>query len=115
MIDVLHPTATSNLVAIDIAKDCNVALMQETSGRQSFKFANRCADHDECVQYLHSLSGPVQIGLQPTGDYQGDRAPLRAAFDRVARKCNVSITARSIEYDHRQKTLGYRRRLHSAL
>ena len=77
MIDVLHPTATSNLVAIDIAKDCNVALMQETSGRQSFKFANRCADHDECVQYLHSLSGPVQIGLQPTGDYQGDRAPLR--------------------------------------
>lgn len=70
MIDHLHSTAASNLVAIDIAKDWNVALIQETSGRRcSFKFANRSADHNDFVRYLHSLSGPVHIGLEPTGDY----------------------------------------------
>jgi transposase len=70
MIDHLNFTAPSNLVAIDIAKDWNVVLTQEASGqRKSFKFANRSADHNEFVQYLHSLSGPVQIGLEPTGDY----------------------------------------------
>jgi transposase len=70
MIDHLNFTAPSNLVAIDIAKDWNVVLSQEASGqRKSFKFANRSADHNEFVEYLHSLSGPVQIGLEPTGDY----------------------------------------------
>jgi transposase len=70
MIDHLHSTAAANLIAIDIAKDWNVALIQEPSGRrQSFKFANRSADHNEFVQYLHSLSGPVCVGLEPTGDY----------------------------------------------
>ena len=70
MIDQLHSTAPTNLVAIDVAKDWNVALVQESSGRRrSFKFANRSADHNEFVQYLHSLSGTVCIGLEPTGDY----------------------------------------------
>lgn len=70
MIDQEHSTATSNLVAIDIAKDWNVALVQESSGRRrSFKFANRSPDHNEFVHYLHSLSGPVCVGLEPTGDY----------------------------------------------
>src|SRR3954447_18582814 len=70
MIDHSHFTATTNLVAIDIAKDWNFALVQEPSGRRrSFKFANRSADHNEFVTYLHSLPGPVQIGLEPTGDY----------------------------------------------
>jgi len=70
MIDHLHSTAAANLVAIDIAKEWNIALIQEPSGRrQSFKFANRSADHNEFVAYLHSLSGPVQVGLEPTGDY----------------------------------------------
>jgi transposase len=70
MIDHSHFTATPNLVAIDIAKDWNVALVQEPSGRRrSFKFANRFADHNEFVTYLHSLPGTVQVGLEPTGDY----------------------------------------------
>jgi transposase len=70
MIDHSHSTATANLVAIDVAKDWNVALIQEPAGRRrSFKFANRSADHNEFVTYLHSLSGPVQIGMEPTGDY----------------------------------------------
>jgi transposase len=70
MIDQRHSTIASNLVAIDIAKDWNVALIQECSGRRrSFKFANRAADHNEFVHYLHSLSGPICIGLEPTGDF----------------------------------------------
>ena len=42
MIDQQHSTGTTNLVAIDIAKEWNVALVQDTSGRRHrFKFANR--------------------------------------------------------------------------
>lgn len=70
MIDHPHSTAAGNLVAIDVAKDWNVALVQESSGqRRSFKFSNRRADHDDFVGFLHSLAGLVQIGLEPTGDY----------------------------------------------
>jgi transposase len=70
MIDPLNSTTTANLVAIDIAKEWNVALIQESSGqRRSIKFANRFADYNEFVQYLHSLPGPVCIGLEPTGDF----------------------------------------------
>lgn len=87
MIDQQHSTAASNLVAIDIAKDWNVALMQETSGRrQRFKFANRGTDHDRFVQFLRSLSGPVRIGLEPTGDYHRPLAHrlLREGFEVVS-------------------------------
>jgi transposase len=70
MIDQQHSTAAINLVAIDIAKEWNVALVRDASDRRHrFKFANRRADHDCFVQFLHSLSGPVKIGLEPTGDY----------------------------------------------
>jgi hypothetical protein len=70
MIDRDHSTSASNLAAIDIAKDWNAALVQEASGRRhSFKFANRRADHDDFVAFLHSLSGPVRVGLESTGDY----------------------------------------------
>jgi transposase len=75
MIDHSNSTAALNLVAIDIAKDWNVALIQEPAGRRRcFKFANRRADHDQFVVFLHSLSGPVQIGLEPTGDYHRNLA-----------------------------------------
>jgi transposase len=70
MMDHSHFTAATNLVAIDVAKEWNVALVQEPSGRRrSFKFANRRADHDEFIAFLHSLAGPVQVGLEPTGDF----------------------------------------------
>lgn len=70
MIDQQHSIAATNLVAIDIAKEWNIALIQETSGRRrKFKFANRRADHDHFVAFLHSLAGPVQVALEPTGDY----------------------------------------------
>jgi len=87
MIDQQHSTAASNLVAIDIAKDWNVALVQDTLGRRHrFKFANRGADHDHFVQFLHSLPGTVRIGLEPTGDYHRPIAHrlLREGFQVVS-------------------------------
>jgi hypothetical protein len=52
-----------NLVAIDIAKEWNVALVQDRSGqRRRFKFANRFADYNEFVAYLRSLTGPFALG-----------------------------------------------------
>ena len=87
MIDQQHSTAASNLVAIDIAKDWNVALVQDTLGRRHrFKFANRGADHDHFVQFLHSLPGTVRIGLEPTGDYHRSIAHrlLREGFQVVS-------------------------------
>jgi transposase len=87
MIDQDNVTATANLVAIDIAKEWNVALVQDISGqRQRFKFANRGADHDRFVQFLHSLSGPVKIGLEPTGDFHRPIAHrlLREGFQVVS-------------------------------
>jgi transposase len=87
MIDQDHFTTAPNLVAIDIAKDWNVALVQDSAGRrQHFKFANRGADHDSFVQFLHSLSGPVRIGLEPTGDYHRPIAHrlLREGFEVVS-------------------------------
>ena len=87
MIDHPHSIAATNLVAIDIAKDWNLALIQDSSGRrQSFKFANRFADHNEFVRYLHSLPGRVCIGLEPTGDYHRAIAHrlLTEGFDVVS-------------------------------
>jgi putative heme iron utilization protein len=70
VIDHLNCTAAENLVAIDVAKDWNVVLLQDHSAnRRSCKFANRKPDHDRLVAFLKGLSGAVIVGLEPTGDY----------------------------------------------
>jgi transposase len=77
MTDPSHFTADINLVAIDIAKESNVVLVQEASGqKRSFKVANTAADHDQLVLYLSSLSGRTRVAFEPTGDFH---RPL--AFD----------------------------------
>ena len=58
MTDQSHSTADVNLVAIDIAKEWNVVLVQEASGqKRNFKVANDAADHDQLLLYLSSLPG----------------------------------------------------------
>jgi transposase len=70
VVDQHDSTAARNLVAIDVAKDWNVVLVQDASGlRRSFKVANRRADHDRLVGFLKALPGPVVAGIEPTGDY----------------------------------------------
>lgn len=70
MVDQTQSTAELNLVAIDIAKEWNVVLVQEATGaRRSFKVAHRRADHDRLISYLKSLRGCVRVAFEPTGDY----------------------------------------------
>jgi transposase len=70
MADQQHSLPERNLVAIDIAKEWNIALVEEITGkRRSFKFANRPADYQAFVQFLHTLPGPVRVAFEPTGDY----------------------------------------------
>jgi transposase len=70
MVDQRQSTAELNLVAIDIAKEWNVVLVQEATGaRRSFKVANRRTDHDRLISYLKTLRGWVRIAFEPTGDY----------------------------------------------
>ena len=60
MIDQQNCTAAMNLVAIDVAKDWNVVLIQDASGqRRSSRVANRTADHDRFVEFLQALPGRV--------------------------------------------------------
>ena len=70
MADCLHSTSEVNLVAIDIAKETNVVLVRDTTGRQrTYKVANRAADHDRFIAFLQALPGPVRAALEPTGDF----------------------------------------------
>ncbi len=87
MIDQRNCTAAKSLVAIDIAKEWNVVLTQSDTGeRHTFKVANRAADHDQFVEFLRTMPGPVRIGLEPTGDYHRPLAYrlLREVFDVVS-------------------------------
>jgi transposase len=70
MIDQRQNTGEVNLVAIDIAKQWNVVLVQDArGGRRSFKVANNRADHDRLVSYLKTLAGTVRVAFEPTGDF----------------------------------------------
>lgn len=70
MVDPVQSTAEINLVAIDIAKQWNVVLVQEArGGRRSFKVANNRADHDRFIEYLKSLPGVVRVAFEPTADF----------------------------------------------
>ena len=65
MIDHFDSTASVNLVAIDVAKDWNVVLIQDVAGnRRSFKVANKRVDHDRFVAFLKSLPGRVRIRMR---------------------------------------------------
>ncbi len=87
MTDQSHSTAGTNLVAIDIAKEWNVVLVQEASGqKRNFKVANNAADHNQLLLYLSSLSGRTRMAFEPTGDFHRPLAfrLLQAGFEVVA-------------------------------
>lgn len=70
MVDQRQNTGEVNLVAIDIAKQWNVVLVQDDrGGHRSFKVANNRADHDRLVSYLKTLAGTVRVAFEPTGDF----------------------------------------------
>jgi transposase len=61
------PTVT--WVAIDIAKKCNMVLVDGPRGKHRFRVANTKKDHDRLVGFLHECNGPCRVGLEPTGNY----------------------------------------------
>lgn len=64
------PIAPLTLVAIDIAKGVNVALVEHPGGRQQrFWFTHQRADYDRLIGFLQGLCGPCRIAIEPTADY----------------------------------------------
>jgi len=64
------PIAPQTLVAIDIAKGVNVALVEHSDGRQQrFRFAHQRDDYDRLVAFLQGCPAPCRIALEPTADY----------------------------------------------
>ncbi len=99
-----------NLVAIDITRYWHYVLIENTVGkRQRFKMANAAADFDRLVQYLQSLSGPIRVGLEPTGDYYRSLAHrlLGAAFEVVSINSVAQARYRDAMFNC-ASSLGYR-------
>lgn len=70
MADHANPTPRCNLVAIDVARYWNAVLVETSEGkRHRFRMANTGADFDRLLRFLHALSGPCKVALEPTGDY----------------------------------------------
>ena len=81
-----HVTTDALLVAVDVAKDWNVVLVEAPDGaRRGFRVANRRADHDQFIAYLRSAGRPVRVALEPTGDFHRSLAYrlLREGFEVV--------------------------------
>ncbi len=84
-----HPTAQdetpASWIAIDIAKDVHVVLVESSRGRRQFRLANRLEDVQRFLQFLHELPQPVRIGFEPTGVYHRPLAYqlVSAGFDVV--------------------------------
>jgi transposase len=72
-------------VAIDIAKDVHVVLVESTRGRRQFRLANRWEDVQAFLQFLRELPQPVRLGFEPTGVYHRPLAYqlVTAGFDVV--------------------------------
>ena len=63
-------TPTCVLVAIDIAKQWNAALIEYPDGkRQRFQFKHEQEDYDRLVKLLHSTGSSCRIAFEPTGVY----------------------------------------------
>jgi transposase len=61
-------TAGTWLVAIDIGKRLHAVLMEGPDGkRQRFQMASTVEDYDR-LNFLRTLSGPIRIALEPTGN-----------------------------------------------
>lgn len=56
-------------VAIDIAKDAHVVLVETPAGRRQFRITNRREDLEALVSALGSVPQPVRVALEPTGVY----------------------------------------------
>jgi Transposase len=72
-------------VAIDIAKDAHVVLVQTPTARRSFRVGNRLDDIERLIAFLWIQPQPVRIAFEPTGVYHRPLAYrlVCAGFDVV--------------------------------
>jgi transposase len=72
-------------VAIDIAKDVHVVLVDSPDRRQQFRLPNRLEDIQGFVRFLRQRPQPVRIAFEPTGVYHRPLAYqlVTAGFDVV--------------------------------
>jgi transposase len=85
-------TPTCVLVAIDIAKRWNAALIEYPDGkRQRFQFQHAHEDYDRLVKLLRGTGFTCRVAFEPTGDYHRTLAYrlLREGFN----VCQVSAVA----------------------
>ena len=74
-------------IAIDIAKDFNVVMLETVDGQtRRFRMANSGKDHDRLIEVLHGLPQPCHIGFEATGNYH---RPL--AFRLLTEGFDVSL------------------------
>lgn len=75
-------------VAIDVAKNAHVVLVESVSGRRQLRVANRLAEIEALIAFLRAQPQPVRIAFEPTGDYH---RPL--AYRLVAAGLDVVMVA----------------------
>lgn len=80
--------APQTWVAIDVAKDAHVVLVEAPTGRRQFRLPNRLEDVTALVGFLREQPAPVRVGLEPTGVYH---RPL--AFQLVHAGVDVVLIA----------------------
>jgi transposase len=74
-------------IAIDIAKDFNVVMLETVDGQtRRFRMANSGKEHDRLIEVLHGLPQPCHIGFEATGNYH---RPL--AFRLLTEGFDVSL------------------------
>mgnify|MGYP000172669057 CR=1 FL=1 len=70
MTDRVQSKAYGSWMAIDIAKDFNVVMVETIEGNsRRFRMANSAKDHDRLVEVARSLPQPCRIGFEATGNY----------------------------------------------
>jgi len=75
-------------VAIDVAKDAHVVLVESPEGRRQFRVANRLDELQGLVAFLRQQPQPVRVAFEPTGVYH---RPL--AYQLVTAGLDVVLVA----------------------
>lgn len=87
MTDHAQSKAYNSWMAIDIAKDFNVVMVETIDGNTSrFRMANSAKDHDRLIEAVRSLPQPCRIGFEATGNYH-----RTLAFRLVSEGFDVSL------------------------
>lgn len=70
MTDLTKHKTYGSWIAIDIAKDSNVVMVETVDGNvRRFRMANSGHDHERLVALARSLPQPCRIGFEATGNY----------------------------------------------